>query len=157
MTLAVSIPGFGDFVFACALFDFNGTLACDGVIIDSTLQRLNRLSFDLDLYIMSADTHGTLSQVTADLPATIRRVSQVPGGPEKKAFLDHLGCHQTIVFGNGRNDAAMLEAAALGITILGCEGAAAEALLAADLVFVSIDDALDSLISPQRLVASLRG
>jgi soluble P-type ATPase len=154
MTLAVSIPGFGDFVFACALFDFNGTLACDGVIIDSTL---HRLGFDLDLYIMSADTHGTLSQVTADLPVTIRRVSQVPGGPEKKAFLDHLGCHQTIVFGNGRNDAAMLEAAALGITILGCEGAAAEALLAADLVFVSIDDALDSLISPQRLVASLRG
>jgi hypothetical protein len=49
----------------------------------------------------------------------------------------------------------MLRDAALGILVIGREGAAVRSLLAADLVVSSIEDALDLLGSPKRLVASL--
>jgi len=61
-----------------------------------------------------------------------------------------------VAIGNGANDAAMLQEAALGIAVLGPEGLAAEALLAADVVVASIEDALDLLLRPHRLVATLR-
>lgn len=58
--------------------------------------------------------------------------------------------------GNGANDAAMLREAALGIAVLGPEGLAAEALLAADVLVRDVRDALDLLLQPERLVATWR-
>ena len=54
------------------------------------------------------------------------------------------------------DDAGMLEAAAIGIAILGEEGLAVEALLQADIVTANIFDALSLLEFPTRLVATLR-
>jgi soluble P-type ATPase len=50
----------------------------------------------------------------------------------------------------------MLEAAALGIAVLGDEGLAADAMQACDIVVRDIAEALALLENPQRLVASLR-
>ena len=51
----------------------------------------------------------------------------------------------------------MLQAAALGILILGDEGAAYQAIREATIVSRNIVDALDLLLHPKRLVATLRG
>jgi soluble P-type ATPase len=50
----------------------------------------------------------------------------------------------------------MLHEAALGICVLGPEGMAVEALMAADVVAPSVLDALDLLYHPLRLMATLR-
>jgi soluble P-type ATPase len=50
----------------------------------------------------------------------------------------------------------MLEAAALGIAVCGAEGAAAHVLQAGDIVVGRIVDALDLLLHPKRLMATLR-
>ncbi len=63
---------------------------------------------------------------------------------------------RVVAIGNGRNDRMMLDAAALGIAVCGAEGAAAETLEAADIVVGRIVDALDLLLHPKRLVATLR-
>jgi soluble P-type ATPase len=157
MGISIIIPGRGPLQIKNVLFDLNGTLACDGIITESTRNRLKMLGENLALYVMSADTHGTLELVTADLPLQVRRVRQELGAAEKRLFLKELGASQTVAVGNGRNDVEMLEASALGIVILGPEGAAKEALLAADLFFGQIDDALDCLLNPKRLIATLRG
>jgi len=157
MVLSISIPEYGDLEIAHVLFDLNGTLACEGKIGPSTRQRLVALGGQADLVVMSADTHGTLAAECAGLPLRIHRVEDGPGAPQKLALLDTLGAARTIAVGNGRNDVQMLRAAALGIAILGPEGAARDALLAADVCFATIDDALDSLLNPRRLVATLRG
>ena len=157
MALAISIPGRGELSITNVLFDLNGTLACDGVIADSTRERLNRLGESLTLYVMSADTFGTLEQMAAGLPIQVRRVQGELGAAEKRDLLAALGAERTIAIGNGQNDVEMLETAVLSFAILGPEGAATTALLAADLVFGHIDDALDSLLYPKRLMASLRG
>jgi len=50
----------------------------------------------------------------------------------------------------------MLQESALGIMIVGPEGGSVKALLSADVVVNSIDKALELLLHPQRLVATLR-
>ena len=50
----------------------------------------------------------------------------------------------------------MLKAAALGIAVIGHEGAAFEALAAADVVTHDIFDAIGLLLNPKRLIATLR-
>jgi soluble P-type ATPase len=61
-----------------------------------------------------------------------------------------------VAIGNGRNDRKMLDVAALGIAVCGAEGAAAETLQAGDIVVGRIVDALDLLLHPKRLMATLR-
>jgi len=58
--------------------------------------------------------------------------------------------------GNGRNDRLMLQEAALGIAVIQTDGAAKEAVLAADVVVTGILDALALLLYPLRLTATLR-
>ena len=155
--LDLSIPGWGTYQFSAVLFDFNGTLAQNGQLAASTRAHLQQLGTHLALYVISADTHGTLTRDTADLPLHVRRIQGTLGAEEKRQMLVELGPTHTIVVGNGRNDVAMLREAALGIVIAGAEGVAVEALFAADLVFPHIDDALESLLNPRRLRATLRG
>jgi soluble P-type ATPase len=61
-----------------------------------------------------------------------------------------------VAIGNGRNDTLMLQQAALGIAVMQTGGAATTALLAGDVVTPGIVDALDLLIHPDRLKATLR-
>jgi soluble P-type ATPase len=51
----------------------------------------------------------------------------------------------------------MMEEAALAIAVLQSEGAFSATLAAADVVAPHIRDALDLLLRPQRLTATLRG
>jgi soluble P-type ATPase len=60
------------------------------------------------------------------------------------------------VVGDGANDELVLAAAALGIVVIGPEGASARALMVADVVCASVLDALDLLLSPMALAATLR-
>lgn len=157
MPIRLPIPDYGQLDVTKVLFDLNGTLARDGIIAESTRQRLVALGQELELHVLSADTHGTLEAQIEGLPLQAQRVPETGGREAKRAFLMALGAGQTIAVGNGRNDVAMLEAAIVGIAVIGPEGAATEALRAADIVFTDIDTALDSLIHPRRLLATLRG
>jgi len=74
----------------------------------------------------------------------------------KLAYVDNLGRDQVAAIGNGRNDRLMLEAAVLGIALIPGEGAAFEALSAADVIMSDIQSALDVLLFPKRLIATLR-
>jgi soluble P-type ATPase len=75
---------------------------------------------------------------------------------EKLNYLQRLDANCCACLGNGRNDVLMLKNAALGIAVVGKEGAAVEAILAARVVALSILDALDLLLRPLRLKATLR-
>lgn len=79
------------------------------------------------------------------------------GEAEQKAdFVRRLGAEQSIALGNGSSDLLMLKASAVGICVIGKEGTSASALPAADVVSIDIHDALDLLLNPQCLIATLR-
>jgi soluble P-type ATPase len=74
----------------------------------------------------------------------------------KRAYVGNLGPEKCVCIGNRRNDRLMLKDAALGIAVIHLEGMATEAALAGDLLVTGIHDALDLLLAPKRLIATLR-
>jgi soluble P-type ATPase len=70
--------------------------------------------------------------------------------------LKSLDLEKTVAMGNGNNDQLILKEAALGIVILGDEGISVTALKQADIMVKNISDALDLLLKPKRLTATLR-
>jgi soluble P-type ATPase len=151
--LELAIPGRAALELEHLVLDVNGTLTDRGRLIDGVDSLLPRVRSVLDLHVLSADTYGNAEEIAVSAGATFRRVEH---GEEKRAYLERLGADRTAAVGNGRNDAAMLRAAALGIAVIGPEGASAAALAAADLVAGSIRIALELLSDPQALVATLR-
>ncbi len=154
--IRLTIPGRGDIQLQHAVFDVNGTLAVDGVLIDGVVERLNRLREQLQIHLITADTHGRQAEIDAQLGLTAHRMQPNHERQQKAALVSELDRHTTVAIGNGNNDVWMLEAAAIGIAVLGREGLSAEAMRAADVVTPSILDALDLLLNPARLVATLR-
>jgi P-type E1-E2 ATPase len=151
-----AIPGLGTLRLEHLVLDFNGTLAADGRVLPGVAPRLALLSRRLELHVLTADTFGTARAALGRVRCSLVVMPARRQDRAKAAYVRRLGAARTACVGNGRNDRLMLKAAALGIVVLGAEGAAAAALAAGDLVVPAIRDALDALLKPLRLVASLR-
>jgi soluble P-type ATPase len=83
----------------------------------------------------------------------------IPAGGEAQAkgeYTRKLGSEHVLALDQGADDVEMLREAALEICVLGPEGKAVEALMAADVVAPSVPDGLDLPYKPRRLVATLR-
>jgi P-type E1-E2 ATPase len=78
-------------------------------------------------------------------------------GEEKRHYVEQLGPAHVIAFGNGVNDVAMLRLAAIGVAVLAGEGMTISALQAADVLALGPVDAIELVLNPKRLVATLRG
>jgi P-type E1-E2 ATPase len=154
--LEIDIPSRGVLRLECLVLDVNGTIALDGQLLPSVRERLDRLSETLTLWLVSADTQGTLAQLATELKAQVRLLHTGNEAAQKAALVDELGAERVVALGNGANDVLMLQRAALGMAVLGGEGLASACLAAADVVVPSIEVALDLLLYPRRLVATLR-
>ncbi len=153
--ITFEIPGRGLLEIAHLALGLNGTLAADGRVSPAVADRVRALSPAVQIHILTADTFGTAAEL-GDLGARVIRLEQGDQVEAKASILRALGASQTVAVGNGMNDEGMLREAALGILVIGREGAAIRSLQAADLVVTSIEDALDLFRFPRRLVASLR-
>lgn len=151
------IPGKNDLNLKYMVLDYNGTMACDGALIPGVEEKLNKLSEQLEIHIITADTFGTCRKACGGIKGSVQVLTEPIGGPEKEAFVRSLGADSVVAVGNGANDSLMLGASALGILVIGSEGAASKALLSADIVVNSINDGLELLLNPRRLIATLRG
>ena len=154
--IAVDIPGFGQFRLEHLVLDYNGTLALDGELCPGVEPLLKALAESLSLHVLTADTHGSVARRLAHLPYLVHILGTGEETQAKLQYVRQLGGRTCACLGNGRNDQLMLREAALGIAVLGPEGLALPALLAADLVVPGIVPALELLLKPQRLRATLR-
>ena len=133
----IDIPGRPPLRLATALVDFNGTLARDGRLIDGVAERLRALSASLDVRVVTGDTTGTAHGELAGLPVGIDIMPRDDQEHAKRAVIEQLDPGATIA-------------------VVGPEGCALDVLLHADVACGSIVDALDLLLVPRRLVATLR-
>jgi soluble P-type ATPase len=154
--LDLTIPGFGRLEITDAVFDYNGTLAADGLLLSGVHERIQRLSSELRLHVVTADTFGSAARELRRLPCALVILNAGDQAEAKRDFVQGLDATHVVAIGNGRNDRMMLDVAALGIAVCGAEGAAAAALQGADVVVGRIVDALDLLLHPKRLLATLR-
>ncbi len=154
--ITVDIPGYRLMQLEHLVMDYNGTLAVDGEIAPGVVQALEALNPQMAIHVVTADTFGLAADRLAGLPV---RLSILPPGDQdvaKRTYVDELGCAGTVAIGNGRNDRLMLRHAGLGIAVILDEGAAFETLAAADVVCRGILPALELLVHPLRLTATLR-
>jgi soluble P-type ATPase len=149
--IELHIHGRGPKVLRELVCDFNGTLALDGILIIGVENRLRQLARRLDISVLTSDTFGTASHALAHLPVTLEIVRS---GRDKAQRLS--GQAGVVAIGNGHNDIAMLWLADLTIAVMGPEGVAPELLRHAQIAVRDINDALDLLLMPERLVATLR-
>ena len=154
--LDLTIPGFGRLELTDAVCDYNGTLAADGLLLEGVHERIQHLSAQLRLHVVTADTFGSAAAQLHRLPCAVTILDAGNQAEAKRDLVQQLGAERVVAIGNGRNDRMMLDAAALGIAVCGAEGAAAETLRASDIVVHHVVDALDLLLKPKRLVAALR-
>jgi P-type E1-E2 ATPase len=154
--LEIVIPSRGVLHLEHLVMDVNGTIALDGQLSGGVSERLDNLRELMDIWLVSADTQGTLAALAAGLQVGARRLRSGDEAAQKAALVEELGADRVVAVGNGANDVAMLRRAALGIAVLGGEGLAATCLSAADVIAPDIGTALDLLLRPRRLIATLR-
>jgi soluble P-type ATPase len=155
--LEVEVPGWQTLRLELLILDVNGTLTRDGAILPGVHARITTLKGLLEVRLLSADTFGRLDSLAVELGVDAQSLGRgEPEAEQKGRLVRELGAERIVAIGNGANDVAMLKEAALGIAVLGPEGLAVPALIEADLVTASIEDALDLLLNAKRLVATLR-
>ena len=154
--IEVKVPGYKIVKLNYLVLDYNGTLSCDGEVIQGVKKRLSTLSEQLSVHVITADTFGKVESRLKDVPCKITVLPLENQDLAKLEYIKKLGADRTVCIGNGRNDRLMLKAAALGIAVVLEEGAAVETVMDADVVFTSINSALDLLSNPLRLTATLR-
>ncbi len=152
--IRIDIPQRGTIELEHAVFDVNGTLAVDGMPVHGVVDRLQALAGLLSLHALTAGTHGNIAELEHELGLPLRIIKS---GEEKAEYVRQLGPTRVVAFGNGMNDVGMLRLAALSIAVLAGEGMAISAVQAADVLALGPLDAIELVLNPKRLVATLRG
>ncbi len=138
--IRIDIPQRGIIELQHAVFDVNGTLAVDGIPIPGVVDRLKALGEHLSLHALTAGTHGNIAELERVLGFPLHIIAS---GEEKLHYVEQLGPAHVIAFG--------------GVAVLAGEGVAIGALQAADVLAPGPVDAIDLVLNPKRLIATLRG
>ncbi len=154
--IELNIPGRGLIQLQHLVCDVNGTLAVDGQLPENIKYRLNALRDRLTLHLLTANTYGRQDTIDRHLNLAAVRIQPGDEAEQKANYVQGLDARTVVAIGQGANDVGMLQAAALGICVLSPEGTAIECLMGADLVVANIQEALDLLDRPLRIVATLR-
>lgn len=153
--MKLSIPNSEDIELSTVILDLNGTITVRGVLIHGVVQRLVELQKKgLHIVLFSGDTLGNAKKIADELSIDLVVTAS---GMEKKLAAAKLNPDTCVAIGNGRIDVSLFETVKLAIAVLQGEGLHTACLQEADIVVVSILDALDLLIDERCLVATLRG
>ena len=155
--MVIDIPGYKVLDVDTLLLDYNGTIAVDGIIPESVKNRICRLANDFKILVLTADTHGTARKQCEGLPLEVCTFPVGNAADYKEEILNQYGGEHCVCMGNGRNDIKMFKSAALSIAIMGIEGMCGALLKESDICVTSIEDGLDLLLNPKRIIADLRG
>ena len=154
--IEIEIPGRGTYRLRHLVLDVNGTIAVEGQLVEGVAGRVAELRRSIEVHMLTADTRGRQQAIDAQLGMQAARITPQDEAAQKASFVRELGGETVCAVGNGANDALMLREAKLAIAVLGAEGLAVETLNAADVVVPHVNAALDLLLNPLRLVATLR-
>jgi len=154
--MELDVPGFKRLNLAHLVLDYNGTLALDGALLPGVKRLISDLAEVVEVHVLTADTHGRCGEHLAGLPVKIGILDRQPEDKAKRAYIEALGAESCAAVGNGMNDRLMLEAAALGVAVIGQECAAAWAVRKADVIAPGVVAALELFTKPLRIKATLR-
>ena len=151
--MIIDIPNFKKVEIKNIVFDYNGTIAIDGQLLDEVKIFLERNNFNI--YVITADTYGSVKKELEEFQNVEVVILKTNNHTEEKAnFVKKL--KNTIAIGNGNNDSLMLQVADIGVCVIGEEGASSKSILNSDIVVKNIKDAIKLIENPKRIIATLR-
>ena len=153
--ILIQRPGQDSLEIEFILIDFEGTLASDGRVHPKAKDKINLLSKRTRIYIVVKTGRERADEALRKVKAEIVYLTEGESSRRKAEVLQQIGPARTAVIGNGVDDALIVEEAALGICVIGKEGALGETIKKADVVVCDILDALDFLLKPLRQKATL--
>jgi len=159
--VSIEIPGFGRRDIRTLASDFSGTLSFNGVLSEGVRERLLQLSELMEIHILTSDTFGTAQRALAEMPVHVEILAGEHHELQKEFYVQNrLDPRYVAALGNGNNDRLMLkavrEAGGLAIAIDNGEGCATASLLNSNLLIHKAAGALDLLLEPNRIKATLR-
>lgn len=156
--MEINIPGRDNLTIHHLVLDYNGTIACDGQLIPLVKEKIEFIhQKGIKVHLLTADTHGSVKKQCNHMPVDIHIFDHSNAAENKREVVEKLGKENCVCIGNGLNDGQMFEACSLAIIVIGEEGCSAKSLVKADIVCKNIEDALDLLVKPSRIIATLRG
>ncbi|MBD3217952.1 MAG: ATPase P [candidate division Zixibacteria bacterium] len=154
--IEVEIPGYGHLELEHLICDFSGTISVDGKLIPGLKERFRELAKHLHIHVITSDTHGGAEASLVNVDCDLVILQENDHDVQKESYLRNLNGTQVVAIGNGNNDARLLKSARLGICVCLEEGCSVAAMKAADILARSAEEALDLLLNPNRLKATLR-
>ena len=136
--MKTQIPGWGELEIKNLILDFNGTIAKDGKVLEGVKELLGKI------------------HEAGIVPVHVKIFGSDTVARDKRCLCQELGCRNTASIGNGRNDIQVFPASVLSIAVIGNEGAFTKSAMLADVLVNDVCQALELLLSPNRLIATLR-
>lgn len=154
--IKIEIPASGVLHIEHFVTDFSGTLSEDGLMLSGVKGMLNELSEKLKIHVLTSDTFGRAKRELEGVNCTLHVLEGEGHIVQKEKYVMNLGADRVVALGNGNNDVLMLKAAKIGIAVCLKEGCSKGAIEASQILVTSPIDAINLLISPKRLIATLR-
>ena len=154
--MILKIPGREKIEIKNVMFDYNGTIAIDGQLIEGVAELINEFAGDINFHVITADTYGSVKKELTNINCKVVKISKEKQDSGKLDYLLKLGKERTLCVGNGKNDKLMLKESVIGIALIQDEGVCVESLLAADIACKSIIDVFAYFKIPNRIKATLR-
>ena len=74
--MIIKIPGRETVEIKNVIFDYNGTIAIDGQLIEGVAKSINELSSDFNFHVITADTFGSVNNALKDVICTVIKISE---------------------------------------------------------------------------------
>ena len=152
--IQVTIPGREPLQIEHLILDVDGTIALEGTLLPGVVERLHTLQDYVEVHLLTTDHYGTQASIDTQLGLTATVIQH--GGTEKGGYALQLGADNVAALGNGLNDIPLFNTVALRIAVLGPEGLAPGLISASDVLVRDVNEGLDLLLSPDRVVATLQ-
>jgi soluble P-type ATPase len=153
--IVIQRPGQEPLEIEFIVLTFEGTLATDQRVHPKAKDKINLLSKRAKVFVFTTGEKARVSAVLRNVKAEVVYLKEGEASHGKLDLLQQLGPARAVAIGNGMNDVGMIEHSGLGIAVMSREGTLSEVIGKADLVFMTILDALDFLLKPLRQKAVL--
>lgn len=151
----IEIPGRKPLTISHIVLDYNGTIAVDGILIEGVKEQLLQLKKAVDIHVLTADTYGSVKKQCEPLGIDVKTFPREGAAACKKEIVKSLS-GEKVCIGNGFNDIEMFDEADLSVAVVNAEGMCAQLIAHADVFTISMQDALNLFLKPDRLKATLR-
>ena len=137
------------------MLNFEGTLATAQRVHPKAKDKINLLSKRARIFIFTTGEKESVSAVLRNVKAEVVYLREGEASRGKLDLLQQLGPRRAVAIGSGMSDIEMIQNSGLGIGVMSREGTLSEVIVRADLVFMTVVDALDFLLKPLRQRATL--